>query len=247
MRPGVILWRMTEPVGSATVPESAHRFELVGPLDDLDFPELCPVCGAKATGALDVRKVFLNTEGEDRRHVLAEVRVPFCSSCIAQHEREAKQQPRVRAYRFPKILDFALVSIWGVMGVFFLYVAASVSGGGGAIPALILTYMGIACLAFWVLGVRGASRVPWYERVPPQTSVTNAFDFGDETLELFEKSARRYSIRNAEFAERFAALNAEKRPRRNPARVRWKAIVLLIVMLAILAAIIIWGERIGMT
>src|SRR2546430_14486387 len=115
---------MTQPVEGVTLAQSAHRLELVGPLEDLEFPALCPACGAKATGALDVRKVFLNTDAEDPRHVLGEVRVPFCSSCIAQHEQEAAQQPRVRAYRFPKIFDLALVSIWLAMGIVFLYVAS---------------------------------------------------------------------------------------------------------------------------
>jgi hypothetical protein len=239
---------MTESVGGANVPQSVHRFELVGPLDDLEFPALCPACGAKATGALDIRKVFLNRDGEDPQHVLGEVRVPFCASCIAQHQLEAKQQPRVRAYHFPKILDLALVSIWAVMGVFFLYVAIGVSGSGATMPTLILTYMGLACLAFFVIALRGACRVPWYERVPPQTSVTSAFDFGDEKLELLEPSRRRYAIRDASFAERFSALNAERLPRpRNRARERWKAILILVVLLAIMAAILIWGDKIGMS
>jgi hypothetical protein len=237
---------MTEFAGSASVPQSVHRFELVGPLDDLEFPALCPACGAKATGAVDIRKVFLNRDGEDSRHVLGEVRVPFCSSCIERHELEAKQQPRVRAYRFPKLLDLGLVSIWAVVGVFFLSVA--VSGGAGTIPTLILTYMGLACLVFWAIALRGACRVPWYERVPPQTSVTSAFDFGDEKFELLEPPRRRYAIRDASFAERFSALNAERLPRpRNRARDRWKAILILVVLLAIMAAIIIWGDKIGMT
>jgi hypothetical protein len=219
----------------------------VGPLEDLEFPDLCPACGASATGALLVRKVFLNTEGEDPRHVLAEVRVPFCASCIVQHEQEAAQQPRVRAYRFPKLLDLALVSIWGVMGIFFLYVTLGVLGKGATMQAWILGYIGLACLVFWVIGMRRAARVPWYERVPPQTSVTSAFDFGDETLELFEKSGRSYAIRNGEFAERFATLNADKHPSRSRKRGQWKMIVVLVVLLAILAAMIVWGDRVGMS
>jgi hypothetical protein len=233
---------MTELVGSASVPESAHRFELVGPLEDLEFPELCPACGARSTGALDIRKVFLKAEGGDRRRVLAKVRVPFCASCIALHERETRLQPRVRAYRFPKLYDFALVSIWLAIGVLFLYLAVIVSGGGGTVLALILTYMGIASLAFWAVATRNACRVPWYERVPPQTSVTSAFDFGDATSEALEYSRRRYAIRDASFAERFSALNAERLPPlRKRARERWKAILILTVLLAIMAAVLIWG------
>jgi hypothetical protein len=240
---------MTQPVGGAPLPppQSAHRFELVGPLDELEFPELCPACGSKATAVLEIRKVFLNKEGDDPRHVLAEVRVPFCASCIAQHEQEAAQQLRLRAFRFPKIFDLALVSIWGVIGVFFLYVAVRVSGGEGALPALILTYTGIACLVFWVLATRGACRVPWYERVPPQTSVTISFDFGDEKFEPLERSRRSYAIRDAAFAEGFATLNADKQPRRNRERARWKAILILVVLLAIMVAILIWGDKIGMS
>jgi len=229
-----------EPDGVAVPKADPHRLELVGPLQDLEFPELCPACGAKASGAIDIRKVFLNTDGEDPRHVLAEVRVPFCDNCVAQHVQEVSERPRVPAYRFPKILDLLLVSIWGAMGIFFLYVMIGVASKGATIPAWILGYMGIACLVFWVIGIRRAARVPWYERVLPQTGVTSAFDFGDEKMELFEKSRRSYAIRNGEFAERFAALNAEMHPSRNPPSGRWKMILVLIVLLAILAAMIIW-------
>lgn len=231
---------MPPDAGITTLPQNAHRFELVGPLKSLEFPGLCPACGAKADGAIDIRKVFLNTDGEDSRHVLAEVRVPFCDNCIAQHVQEVSQRPRARAYRFPKILDLLLVSIWGAIGIFFLYVMIGVMSKGAATQAWILGYIGIACLVFWVIGIRGAARVPWYERVPAQTNVSSAFDFGDEKFEVFEKSSRSYAIRDGQFAERFAALNANMLPSRNPPSGRWKLILALIALLAILAASIIW-------
>jgi len=237
---------MSEAPGVTAPSPNAHRFELVGPLGDLEFPELCPACGAKAVGAVDIRKVFLNPDGEDPRHVLAEVRVPFCANCITLHQQEMLQRPRVPAYRFPKILDLLLVSIWGAMGIFFLYVTIGVMSKGAAMQAWILGYIGIACLVFWIIGIRGAARVPWYERVPAQTSVTSAFDFGDEKTELLEKSRRSYSIRNADFGERFAALNADMHPSRNRRSGRWKMIVVLIILLAILAAAIIW-PNVGMS
>ena len=231
---------MPQDAGSITLPQNAHRFELVGPLKGLEFPDVCPACGAKAGEAIDIRKVFLNTDGEDPRHVLAEVRVPFCDNCVAQHVQEVSERPRLPAYRFPKILDLLLVSIWGAMGIFFLYVMIGVMSKGAAMQGWILGYIGIACLVFWFIGIRRSARVPWYERVPAQTNVSSAFDFGDEKMELFEKSSRSYAIRDAAFAERFAALNANMLPSRNPPSGRWKMILTLIVLLAILAASIIW-------
>ena len=236
---------MSEPDVAPTVPQNAHRFELVGPLDELELPDVCAACGAKAAGTIDIRKVFVDTTAGEPRHVLGEVRVPFCRSCIALHERERAQLPRMRAYRFPPLRDFGLASIWLVLGVLFMFIGFAVGTGGGTLPALILTYLAVASLAFWAVAMRRASRVPWFERVPPQTSVTSAFDFGEATSGPQEQSRRRYAIRDAVFAERFSALNAERLPTgRKRIRARWRVIAILVVIAAIAAAVIIWGPLI---
>lgn len=47
-------------------------------------------------------------------------------------------------------------------------------------------------------------------RVPPQSEVTQAFDFSDDVSDLFEPKRVMYAMRDARFAAAFGALNSDK-------------------------------------
>ncbi|RZL88286.1 MAG: hypothetical protein EOP82_23930 [Variovorax sp.] len=48
-------------------------------------------------------------------------------------------------------------------------------------------------------------------RVPPQSDITEAFDFSDDVAAVFEPPRFICTVRDARFAEAFAALNRERR------------------------------------
>jgi hypothetical protein len=215
---------------------------LVGPLDSLTFPELCPACGARAAQALDIPKWFLRTYDAGDERVYAEVRVPFCARCVDQHERERARQPMVPAYRYPGLVDHFLPAMWLAMGLFFFSIAAGGVGKGmvfvGALGAIGLFFLWIG-----VATAVGAWRVPWHERVPPQTSVTRAFDYTDDESDVFEPPRRRYFIRNSAFEEQFVALNAARQwdprgPEARRARRKWG--IAIIVFILLLIAMMVW-------
>jgi hypothetical protein len=218
---------------------------IVGPLDRLAFPELCPACGARATQALDIPKWFLRRydESNDER-VYAEVRVPFCARCAEQHERERALQPDVPAYRYPGLFEHVIPAVYIAMGLFFLSIAARVADKG-LIFVAVLGAIGLFFLAVAIAATVGAWRVPWYERVPAQTSITSAFDYTDDESDVFQPTRRRYFIRNADFGERFAALNANKQwDPRGPeaARALWKWGLAIVVFILLLIAMILFPE-----
>jgi hypothetical protein len=217
--------------------------ELVGPLEGLSFPPLCAACGAKATQALDIPKWFLRRyEERDDEHVYAEARVPFCARCVELHDRERAQQRQVPAYRYPGIVDHFLPAMWLAIGLFMFSVGARAVGNG----PLVVLVVGALGLFFLLLGIGvlvGAWRVPWYERVPPQTSVTRAFDYTDDESDVFEPPRRRYYIANPEFAAQFEALNQNRQwdPRGLAARrAKWKWAVTIVVLILLLIALMIW-------
>jgi hypothetical protein len=207
--------------------------ELVGPLDQLVFPDVCAACGAKASAILDVQKVFVQKGEEQTYHVLAKARVPFCAKCAAEHTRERALQAAVPAYRRPPISDLILPAFWVGLGLFVASIALRVVGRGGVAVALTLDAVALGFLVVGVWTAIGAWKVPWYGRVPPQTNVTRAFDFTDNEAQLFEPERRRYYIRNEMFAERFVALNTDRQwdARGSQAtRAKWLAIAVAIVI-----------------
>lgn len=84
-------------VVGAVAPVSAPtstRVEVMGPTEEVAFPNLCIRCGEMPQGTVDLYKIFFRAEYEGpSRHVLSRVRVPVCSACRAQHLQEQSAIP----------------------------------------------------------------------------------------------------------------------------------------------------------
>ena len=196
-------------VGARELAPNSHRVELTGKLRSLTFPDACPNCGAAARERLRVRKVFRRKSyRRPWRYFIAEVRVPFCSACIARHESEVERMST------PRRLLTALLSVEALgalfCGGFALFVALKILAPMGQGEPLFAPVLG-GVLFFAVIALIQA-RLAWTrtERfaIPPQTSVTRAFDFSDDVSDALDAEQRRvYAIRNPAFAEAFAALN----------------------------------------
>lgn len=200
--------------GNRSLAPHAHRFELTGDPYSLAFPPVCPNCGGSASGSLLIRKIFRRTHSNSNHRTtyeIANARVPFCATCIARHESE-RERPSPLARIVARFATEATIPALfsGATGVFFLKEAARKAGefgpSGATIPgivALVLLMIAGACLL-------SAWRSNEKSQIPPQTSVTLAFDFGDEVAAIFDAPHRTYAIRDATFAEAFIAANAER-------------------------------------
>ncbi len=199
-------------VGASGLESHAHRVELTGKLRSLAFPDICPSCGAAARERVRVRKVFRRTSRHrPTRYFIAEARVPFCPACIARHESEVERMSA------PRRLLTALVSFEALgaltCGGFALFVALKILSPMGEGDPLGVPILGLMLLFATVALVQ--ARLAWTrtERfaIPPQTSVTRAFDFSDDVSDVLDSEQRRvYAIRDPAFAEAFATLNRDR-------------------------------------
>lgn len=190
----------------------AYRLMLRGRVDGAEFPPLCPSCGGAASQRLEITKVFRDTDSDGpTTYCLRSARVPFCDACIARHR--AQEQPH-------SLLDTVLSGFasMDMLGAVFPALAALFLGYLALGDALhgrgtrFLVEIGIA--AVFALIAWGQGRSVWEQtarfRVPPQSDVTRAFDFSDDTGSVFESARFTCTIRNDRFANAFRILNVDR-------------------------------------
>lgn len=191
----------------------AHRVTLTARRGvGLRFPALCPACGGPAAGELPVRKVFARHHDESpTTYVVQRIAVPFCAPCIARHRAEEETQTRAEQLRRALLSEMGFAALFPGAAALFVWaklalpavargdaVEIAVFGGVGALFALI----SLAC-----------ARAAWHrtarERVPPQTSVTRAFDYSDDLSDTFDDPRFVYAIHDPTFFHEFRTRNAE--------------------------------------
>ena len=189
-----------------------HRLTLRGRAAGADFPPLCPNCGSAAAHRIEYAKVFRHSDSDGpTRYVVSSVSVPFCDSCIASH-RAQEVKPTLAGN---VLSSFATMDMLGavfpaIAAVFLAWLAlGDVLHGRGT---RFLVELGIG--AVFALIAWGQGRAVWeqtdYLRVPPQTDVTKAFDFSDDSASTFEAARFICTMRNDRFANAFRILNIDR-------------------------------------
>ena len=203
-------WPIFQPQDSASdLANHPHRVTLLEGSGRPNFPELCPNCGKAAFGRIVVQKVFRQSTTGDSvtSYLIKQTEVPYCDNCIAQHRQEQRLltlPQRVVVSLATGLTVSALGS--GFMALVFLPDALrSVAQPGFPFLLVVVAFFVlIACSSF-----SGAWKQNTYRRIPPQTSITLAFDFGESYAPLFKAARCTYAIRNAAFAQAFIKLNQQ--------------------------------------
>lgn len=209
------------------------------------FPAVCANCVGAAHARLTVARAF--GQGDAAR--VASYRPLFCDRCIAVHRAELKPDPTIFFRR--------LVSRWQL----WIPVLGSGWACSVALPGLFDALLrrdgpGIlmsgALVGFFALIALGCFAAIWmgsrHLAVRKPTSVTAAVQFTDDLSQTFEPNWRRFTFRNAEYAERFREKNEERlwsrsRPEAQRAMVmRHYGKYLLYLLLALLAVFAIADE-----
>lgn len=197
--------------GAAGLVPHAHRMTLHGSPGSVDFPALCPHCGAPASRMIDYAKVFRRASSSSdtlTSYVMHSVAVPFCDDCIARHQSEERPlrwfETALSGFGTGDMLgatSFALIAS------FMAYQAMRGLLHGQTSALLPFTVLGLVFGAMaWFYG-RSVWSDTAYLRVLPQSSVTEAFDFSDDDGPAFEPPRFQCTIRDARFAEAFGALH----------------------------------------
>ncbi len=196
-------------LGNEGLLPDAYQVIIAKPIDRLAYPPVCPCCGAPATTALNIAKPFMFSPGGDTGwgHRVAQAQPLFCTDCLARH----------CALAVPVTDRDRLASLWPqelLIPAFGLGLFGSFIFLGGA-PAFLRNPSGewprIAFAGLMILIALHCARSVWregaYKRVATQTAVSVSFDFGDDDDSAFQKTARIYAIRNADYAIAFDRLN----------------------------------------
>jgi hypothetical protein len=229
-----------------------HRVELTGPLRSLGFPDRCANCGAATRERLPVRKVFgrqarrqwLVRARRYRGYRIDTAQVPYCGACIAQDARERQSVASRWRARLGALLLQSLPALFPLAFAVFLLTTIDLPrkpgyAGGG--------FEEILALLFGTAAVGVIAHAWWDTRrcmVPRQTGVTLAFDFSPDVSDLLDHRQRRvYAMRDAAFAEAFAALNRDRVWQPDPAAVRaelrvWIVCAVLLGLGALAAAVL---------
>ena len=226
--------------GDDGLAQHAHRLELRGGLGGLDWPELCPACGAPARERVPVRKVFVRRRrrrGGQTRYVIGEARVPFCPGCIAQHRTEDAAGP-APSRPLTYLRSFLIIPAVGAAVLACLILPAARrepwTEPGGIVAWVVVALFVALSLASVAATVADTRRF----RVRPQTTVTRAFDYSDELGGVVEGRRRAYAIQDAAFAERFGAANRDRQwTGDDERRGRWRT---GLVAGGLLAALLLW-------
>jgi hypothetical protein len=193
--------------------EDAHRVTLAGAIGGLQYPPLCPNCGAAAADKLPIAKVFMHNRGgsdeQGWRYRIVEATPLFCRPCLDRHRAETVPVTELDRVKSVVFSELAVPGIGtAAFAVFLLVDTRSRLMRDLAREWPILAFIGglllIAALCFRTAWENNAHR-----RVPRQTSASQAFDFGDNDDSPFQTTARTYAVRNDTYAEAFGRLNAE--------------------------------------
>jgi len=216
---------------------------VAGPIEGLSYPPLCPSCGAAASTALAIPKVFWFDPGGDTPggHRIAQANPLFCTSCVARHRAEALEPGLVAILTTTLFSELVIPAVGTLsLGLFMLHLLLP-----RALGTLEKTWW-LLLIACGLVGVGISSfRTAWpatrWKRVPAQTSITRAFDFGDDDTGWFKTEPRTYVIRNAACGAAFARLNEALHAKltgpeqRSRERRRWWIAATIMVAIAILA------------
>ncbi|HET8546634.1 MAG TPA: hypothetical protein VFL57_01445 [Bryobacteraceae bacterium] len=175
--------------------------ELSGKLHELAMPAVCINCGGTASQRFHIEKIFEHEHDESpTTFSLRRIAVPFCPLCLDTHRRELRVVPPLARIR----MMYNSGAMW--TATVLAIIAVVLLTRGGMLP--------IAIAAFLLLVAAVCALIAFYQTrylaVPPATSVSSAFGFGGEVSGMFEPERRVLTLRNAQFAEAFVAVNHER-------------------------------------
>jgi hypothetical protein len=176
----------------------------------LQFPALCPNCGATAVQKLPVKRalkllIYDSEAPTETVHEIPEYAVPFCDSCILRHRGEIRTASR---WLWLKRLFWGSGEALGgvvVIATGFLFASS-------ALERMSLTPLILAAFPWTVGGLllRRNWRRNRYLAVPAETSMTAAVEFTPDLSAAHEPAGRAFRFRNAAYTEEFPRANAER-------------------------------------
>ena len=188
-----------------------RRVEVRGPLRSIMWPPFCAHCGARTSKTLTVRKVFRRWGHGDApwRYVVRSARVPYCSSCIEQHEHQVQRVTRAQLL-VKTVVTPLTIPIVGcvILAMLFYDRLATDSSNPQAQKVGMLGAAFLIVVALWSAFL--AWRSTRFMRVPDFTQITRSCDFSDERGNVFVGRHRVFTFQHPDVAAAFAEANRDR-------------------------------------
>ncbi len=162
----------------------------------VEFPGVCPACGAHADRALRVERVFPG-------RVVHGYRIPFCAKCLGRHRELLPARDPLLFFR--RLLKGDGTSIGG------LFICAVAAYFTKEAVRTLSPVLAVFSLLPWAVGgslLFSVWRKNHYLAVEPATQVTAAVEFSGDVSREFEPAWEVFQFRDAGYATRFRAMNA---------------------------------------
>jgi hypothetical protein len=232
-------------LADAGLVQHPYRLELRGAPQSLNWPDRCANCGGAAAERVRVEKAFYSTiarQGTQRRpfywYRIVRADIPLCANCAERHRASVPVRSWFAHHRTFLVNPVHIATIGSMVLLWLVGPAALAADSPQAAK------MGLTLVAVLAGGVVWTIAAAWLQtrpdRLPPRTDITAACDFSQDVSMPFERERHLYRVRNKEFADALAGLNADRAwtdadQRRSP----WLALLAVAVILA-LAAIGRW-------
>jgi len=225
-----------------------HRLELRGSLSAIAWPEICAHCGTPASERIVVKKAYRplprrhgSGSGGMRAYRISSASIPFCGNCATTH-RSTVKSPSIAKMAMHLFLNPLIIPVIG-----FVWLASVVLKAfpNEPIPAIGWfpgwgVYVALAAAVAWCVYVLWTSTAT--SRIDPQTEITRACDFSENVSGWLEKERRIYALANKSFADRMAAMNADRvwtpGDQKQSMKVQFAMAVLMLLALAAVAGYI---------
>jgi hypothetical protein len=192
-----------------------HRLELRGSLGSISWPDICAHCGEPASQRITVRKIFRplprrhGRSGGFRAYRIQSASIPFCARCTAVH-RETVRRPSLAKQALHLIFNPLIIPVAGftwMTTIFWRDFRTNPITDPGPFPEWAIVG-GLGAALAWCVFVLWQSTAP--TRLESQTDITRSCDFSEDVSGFLEKQRRIYALGNKSFADRMAALNADR-------------------------------------
>ncbi len=216
--------------------------------EGVDFPPICPNCGAAAARRLTIEKNF----GSASQPHIYSLKPFFCDACIAKHRQELPPVPLSKQLRYLLGNVYALPALISLPLLLKFAASLTKAALAGDKPGVI--FAGICMTFFSCILAWSIFQIRQYVRprlLQPSTSVSSAFQFSTDMSQTFEPTWRRYTLRNPAYADAFAQLNqARNWDRHNPEAERARTLrfygqALLIALFVAFGAYALYDDYLG--
>jgi hypothetical protein len=185
--------------------------EITGPVHRIAFPDLCCCCGCTpAHERILIERAFEHwqnySDPSSSWWEFTSIRVPFCSSCAAEHRQQEKRIDPVSRVLLLFQNWMAIPMLGSAFFAIFLSFQTMAHPEGWLFSGGAAVFFALIGLGSVIAGWRNTR----HRALPEQTAIASSFIFSEDQKKLLEPHHRIITLRNPAFAAAFVEANRSR-------------------------------------